>query len=62
MGVVVYGIEVGDVLMSLNGEAVESGVDLRRIVAGWRWGDVATALVRRDGKEQEVIIPVRREL
>lgn len=56
------GIEVGDVLMSLNGEAVESGVDLRRIVAGWRWGDVATALVRRDGKEQEVIIPVRREL
>jgi uncharacterized iron-regulated protein len=56
------GIVTGDVLLSLNGEAVKSSVDLRRIVSGWRWGDVASARIGRDGKEQDVAIPVRRDL
>ncbi len=56
------GIEVGDVLVSLNGEQVSSGVDLRRIVSGWRWGDVVAATIKRDGEQQQVSIAVRREL
>ena len=56
------GFQVGDVLQSLGGEPVSSGVDLRRIVSGWRWGDVATAEILRDGKEQQISIAVRRDL
>ncbi len=56
------GIKVGDVLVSLDGEQVSSGVDLRRIVSAWRWGDVVTAEIKRDGKQQQVSIAVRREL
>lgn len=56
------GLMTGDVVLSLNGEAVRSSVDLRRIVSGWRWGDVASARIDRDGKEQDVLVPVRRDL
>lgn len=56
------GILVGDVLLSLGGEKISSGVDLRSVVSDWRWGDVVTAVIRRDGKKQEVVIPVRRVL
>ncbi len=54
------GIRGGDVLLALDGEAVESNADMRRIVAGWRWGDEAVARVRRDGEELDVVMPVRR--
>jgi uncharacterized iron-regulated protein len=56
------GIKIGDVLLSLAGEAVNSGVDLRRIVSGLRWGDVSLARISRDGEEQDIVVPVRRDL
>lgn len=55
------GIEVGDVLVSLDGEAVSSGVDLRRIVAEWRWGDEVVAGIRRGDEELAINLAVRRQ-
>jgi hypothetical protein len=33
---------------------------LRKLMAGYRWGDVAKARIRRDGKEAELAIDFRR--
>jgi len=54
------GIVVGDALLALNGEPIADAVEMRRIVSGWRWGDVASARILRDGKEQDIALPVRR--
>ncbi len=54
------GIRVGDLLRALDGQPVKSGTDLRRIESGWRWGDVATATIQREGEEQTLEVPVRR--
>ena len=54
------GLAVGDVLLTLGGQPIESAVDLRRSVANWRWGDVITAGIERDGELQDIVIPVRR--
>lgn len=54
------GLRVGDVLDSLDGTPLRSETDLRRIVARYRWGDVATARLRRDGKDSAVTINFRR--
>jgi hypothetical protein len=54
------GIAVGDVLMSIDGEVVESSVQLRKIVSGYRWGDVARAEIRRDGQIVPLEIEFRR--
>ena len=54
------GIEVGDVLLKLGDQSIDSSRTLRKTVAAWRWGDEYTALIERDGKQQEITIPVRR--
>lgn len=54
------GLRVGDVLLSLDGIAIDSGNTLNRVFAGYRWGDSALARISRDGVEQELPIPVRR--
>lgn len=54
------GLSVNDVLLALNGESVVDGVSMRKIVTQWRWGDIATARIERDGVEQDLVIPVRR--
>ncbi len=54
------GLQVGDVLISLDGSIIDSTNSLRRIMAAYRWGDVATALVRRDGEEFNIVMPFRR--
>lgn len=54
------GLQVGDVLVSLDGSVLDSTNGLRRIMAKYRWGDVATALVRRDGEEFNIAMPFRR--
>ncbi|MEO8444291.1 MAG: ChaN family lipoprotein [Gammaproteobacteria bacterium] len=54
------GLRVGDLLDSLDGAVLRSETDLRRILARYRWGDVATARVRRDGKDDTVTINFRR--
>jgi len=54
------GIQVGDVLLSLNDQAIGDSVALRRHVASWRWGDIARARVERDGVPRDILVPVRR--
>lgn len=54
------GLAVGDVLLSLDGTPVDSAETLRRLFAPYRWGDVVTASIERDGKQQDVVIPLRR--
>jgi membrane-associated protease RseP (regulator of RpoE activity) len=54
------GLEVGDVLLSLDGEALESRSILRRKTADYRWGDEVTLRIRRDGQEMSLQVPLRR--
>lgn len=56
------GLKVGDVLLGLNGEPINNAVDLHRIVSGWRWGDVVSAEIKRDGEQQSLTVIVRRGL
>ena len=54
------GLKVGDVLLSLDGMPIRSDKMLRRLMADYRWGDVAKAVIRRDGRETAVDINFRR--
>ena len=54
------GLIVGDVLLRINDQPVDSFTTLRLIFAPARWGDVITALVERDGEELALEIPIRR--
>jgi len=54
------GLKVGDVLLSLDGTPISSDNSLRKLMANYRWGDVAKAVIRRDGKETELDIGFRR--
>lgn len=54
------GLKVGDVLLAIDGAPLGSDQALRREMARFRWGDVATVRVRRDGREQDVVVPLRR--
>lgn len=56
------GVKVGDVLLAIDGTSVDSEQTLRRTVAAYRWGDSLTARIRRDGKDLDVVIPVRRKV
>ena len=55
------GLVVGDVLLSLDGMPIDSASTLRKTFAPYRWGDVATMRIERDGSEQDIVIPIRRE-
>jgi uncharacterized iron-regulated protein len=54
------GLKVGDVLLSLDGTPISSEKALRRLVANYRWGDMAKAVIRRNGKEMALDINFRR--
>ncbi len=54
------GLVVGDVLLGLDGRRIASAEMLRKVFAPYRWGDVVTALIERDGRQQKIIIPIRR--
>lgn len=54
------GLRLGDVLLSVDGIPVDSESTLHALVADWRWGDVAEARVRRDGREQNLVVLIRR--
>ena len=54
------GIKVGDVLVAVDGTAIGSDTTLRKLLANYRWGDVARVTVRRDGKEMAIEAPLRR--
>jgi uncharacterized iron-regulated protein len=54
------GLRVGDVLLALDGRPVTDGASLRRLEAGYRWGDVLVARIERDGSELDLTVPLRR--
>ncbi len=54
------GLAVGDVLLSIDGLPVDSSEALRIMSADWRWGDVVTVEIERDGKLQTLPVPIRR--
>jgi S1-C subfamily serine protease len=54
------GLKVGDVLLSLGGVPITSDNSLRKLMANYRWGDVAKAVIRREGKETGIDINFRR--
>ncbi|MEJ2139453.1 MAG: ChaN family lipoprotein [Gammaproteobacteria bacterium] len=54
------GIVVGDVLKSINGQEVDSGTTLKKIVSNWRWGDVVRVGIEHEGEAREISVPVRR--
>jgi hypothetical protein len=47
--------------LSIDGRQIASAETLRKVFAPYRWGDVVTALIERDGREQKLIIPIRRD-
>ncbi len=55
------GLVVGDVLLSLNGQQIDSAAMLRKAFAPRRWGDVVTVRIERDGQKQQLLIPIRRQ-
>jgi len=54
-------LEVGDVLLRMDGEPIDSRAALRRKTASYRWGDEVTLRIRRDGQEMSLQVPLRRE-
>jgi len=55
------GLAVGDILLSIDNQRIDSAATLRKIFAPYRWGDVITVNIERDGMEKELQIPVRRQ-
>jgi uncharacterized iron-regulated protein len=55
------GLAVGDVLLSIDGRPVDSVEALRHLFAPYRWGDVIVVRIERRGKEQDLVIPLRRK-
>ena len=55
------GLEVGDVLLSIDGKVLDSAISLRKAVSDYRWGDVVTAKIRRDDEMVSLEIQFRRK-
>jgi uncharacterized iron-regulated protein len=55
------GLTVGDVLVSIDGDVVDSAIALRKVVSSYRWGDVVVAKVRRDDEIVPIEIRFRRK-
>ncbi|MCK6372143.1 MAG: ChaN family lipoprotein [Gammaproteobacteria bacterium] len=54
------GLRVGDILLEADGNDIRSEKTLNRVLAGHRWGDVVTLRIRRDGKDEQVAVALRR--
>lgn len=54
------GVQVGDVIVSLDGTAVPDRETLNRLVAAKRWGDDAVLTVKRKGEAKTLRIALRR--
>ncbi|MFW5652939.1 MAG: trypsin-like peptidase domain-containing protein [Planctomycetota bacterium] len=55
------GLEPGDVVTHIDGKAVDSSRELRRIVASIKPGEKATFRIIRDGDRREVVINIGRQ-
>jgi uncharacterized iron-regulated protein len=54
------GVQVGDVIVSLDGTPVPDKETLNRLMAAKRWGDAAVLRVRREGETKELRVALRR--
>ena len=54
------GIRVGDMLLHLDQHELDSGVALRKQIAGYDWGDSAVLQLERDGQVQSLDLHFRR--
>ncbi|HEX3552820.1 MAG TPA: ChaN family lipoprotein [Thermoanaerobaculia bacterium] len=54
------GVQVGDVIVSLDGAPVPDKETLNRLVAAKRWGDDAVLVVKRGGETKEIYMALRR--
>ncbi len=54
------GIKANDIIVSVNGSAVESSRDLTRLIAGLSVGSKAEIVVVRDGKEKSFKVKIAR--
>ena len=57
---VAAGVQVGDVLRSLDGVILDGGATLQRKVGDYRWGDSAKLSIERDGKPLMLELNFRR--
>lgn len=55
------GINVGDVLISLNGHAVNSYAELKEIIAQYRPGDKVEAAIKKNGKIRTITLTLRNK-
>jgi uncharacterized iron-regulated protein len=54
------GLAVGDVLLAIGDQPIDSGRTLTKIFSRYRWGDVVTIKIEREGEIQDLIVPIRR--
>ncbi len=54
------GVQVGDVIVSLDGTPVPDKETLNRLVAAKRWGDEAVLIVKRGSETKELRVVLRR--
>ncbi len=55
------GFEVGDVLLSMDGVAIDKKETMATLMSGKRWGDTATFRVRRGDAELTLVAAFRRQ-
>ncbi|TKG90437.1 Do family serine endopeptidase [Puteibacter caeruleilacunae] len=53
------GIEKGDVLIAINGNAINSGAQLKEQISQFRPGDKVNVLVKRDNKKKQFTVTLR---
>ena len=54
------GLQVGDVIASIDGTVIDNRETLNRVFAGYRWGDTPLFVVSRAGVDVRVTVPLRR--
>lgn len=54
------GLLVGDVIVAVDGRPTAEKIAYNRVLTGYRWGDVATFTVLRDGEEMAIEVAFRR--
>jgi uncharacterized iron-regulated protein len=54
------GLQVGDVIASIDGTPIDNRETLNRVFAGYRWGDTPVFVVSRGGADVDITVPLRR--
>jgi uncharacterized iron-regulated protein len=54
------GLQVGDVITSIDGTPIDNRETLNRVLAAYRWGDTPVFVVSRAGADVRMTVPLRR--